>query len=525
MTQNSAPSAAENALAQTALDHVRRIFKGNGIKADSIQILSQNIATHSVNAGTYLELKPLTSEKTVGGRSIIGQPVNSREEASAKINQIMSQTIHDATMKAQIANILLQRSDKGFGLHQQAVPIGFLGREFSWHEPCSTCQGRGQSTCPQCQGRKTQTCNKCSGRGLTICPQCRSTGMIQGVKCSRCQGQRYVPCDQCRRSGFMTCRTCNGMGTGKCTTCGGAGAKTHVMTLAPQALTYFEFDAKSLPKGAADVIETDAIKLVEGGKVKIQGRMADDKENALGASYEVSFPYGEIVFSVGKKEVKANVFGHKGDITLFPHLLDKLIAPAVEDLEDAAKNIGSVADAIQKATRYRVIAQGFLYASKASVEKATFALLKIYDIGLSQSMAEKIVSLADTTTSRITKKPRYYGLGIGLGATAIFNALYYLLPVRSTIASYLPDARMDIILDVPPIVIGGMITTIAIQMSAAKAMQSALGKLIEKGLKGTSSIKTRDSGWIGWVGAVILTLLFAALSIPSPYWYSLIMDG
>lgn len=58
----------ESALANAALTHVRAIFKGNGIKSDKITILSQKIAQHTMNAGTYLELKPVMAERSAPGR-------------------------------------------------------------------------------------------------------------------------------------------------------------------------------------------------------------------------------------------------------------------------------------------------------------------------------------------------------------------------------------------------------------------------------------------------------------------------
>jgi hypothetical protein len=518
----------EQQLAQTALERVRAIFKGNGVKGDSIKILSQKIAHYTMNAGTYLELRPGSSERNVPGKISVGQMVASREEAAKQVDQAMVKAAGDAASRAQIADVLLRRPDQGFGLPQQTLPIDFLKKEFTWHEGCQTCRGTAQAPCPRCQGRRVEPCIKCSGRGLMPCPLCRTTGLLQGNKCTRCFGHRYVPCDSCQKSGMMKCRVCAASGVTKCTMCNGQGWKSYTLTLATQALTYFEYDPKSIPKGAADMIETQGAVLVRDGKIKVKGRIADDKPNALGASYEVTFPYGEIIVQVGKKEVKANIFGHKADITEFPYILDKVLAPAVEDLEEAAKNIGSVAAKIQKATRYRLIAQAFLHASRNSAKKTVEFLMKTYDIGLSAAMAEKIAVLADSTTLHITRKPRFYGLGLGLMASAGISGCYYLLPLRAKIAAYLPDPRLDAVLDILPLLLGGMIATAMIQISAAGAIKKALGHLGRKNQKKMRAPKAGAMAWWGYALTFVIMIgvmeVAANTNASSPYWYEMLRN-
>lgn len=511
-----------------ALEKVRNLCKGNGVKADAIKIVSHKIERYSINAGTYLELKPVVSERSAPGKIVSGQLTSSREQAGKMVDQVLLQAAINPATKAQMANVLLSRPDQGFGLNHQAIGIDFLKQDFTWHEACSACHGTAQGPCQKCHGRRVETCIKCTGRGLMLCPMCRGTGLLQGVKCNRCMGQRYVPCDGCQRSGMMPCRTCNAMGTQKCGTCNGQGFKSYVMSLNAQAMTYFEYDRKSIPKGAADAIETQASALAASHKIGLRGRIADDKENILGASYEVDFPFGEIIFQVGKKDVKANLFGYKADLMDFPLLLDKILASAVEELEDAARNVGNVAGKIRKATRYRAIALAFITASKTSRQKTAATLLRQYDIGLSMGMAEKIATLADTTTAHITRKPRIYGLLTGLMITAGLNAAYYILPVRSNIASYLPDARIDFILDLLPVIIGGIVTTMTIQASSKGAIRKALGHLFAKDKKATLTPKAGSMAYAGYAGAVIIMPIIieiaSRMGMQAPYWYQLIKN-
>lgn len=526
---DAAPApVSDQTLVKTALEKVRAILKGNGVKLETITVASHKITHHTMNAGTYLELRPASSEKSFPGKTTSGQLVGSRDEAAKAIDQAMMQAANDATAKAQIANVLLSRNDQGFGLQRQTIPLDFLKKEFCWHEGCSTCNGTAKAACQRCQGRRIETCIKCTGRGLMQCPMCRATGLLQGQKCPRCHGQRYAPCDQCQRSGMMGCRMCSATGVMKCPTCAGQGWKTHVLTLAAHALTYFEYEGKLVPKGAADMIETQAAQLVINKRIKVQGRIADEKENVLGANYEVEFPYGDIVFALGKKEAKANIFGFKGELINFPNVLDKIAGGAVQDLEEAARNVGDVAEKIRSATRYRVIAQGFLTVSRTSVKKAAQQLLKQYDIGLSSGTAEKIAVLADQTTSLITRKPRYYGLAGGLALMAACAAGFYLMPVRSQVASYLPSAKFDLVLDILFLGAGGLLTTFCIQRAGAGAIRKALGHLIPPGMKNTLMPKARSIGWWGYGGVFVIMLACMEMAADgagtAPYWYEMIRN-
>lgn len=518
----------EQKLVQAALAHVQAVFRGNGVKKDNIKILSHKVSRYAMNAGTYLELKPVMSERSAPGKIVSGALATSRDEAMRAVDATMRSAATDAAAKAQIANVLLQRPDQGFGLNRQVVPLDFLKRDFTWHESCHTCQGTSKAPCQKCQGRRLETCVKCSGRGLMPCPMCRATGLLQGNKCTRCHAQRYIPCDGCQRSGMMPCRTCNASGVMKCPTCAGHGWKSNIITLTAQALTYFEYEAKAIPKPAADAIETRAPQLAAEQRIKITGRIADDKENVLGASYEVNFPYGEIQFQIGKKDVKAFVFGFKSDVLEFPYLLDKMLAPAVEELQAAANDQGSVADKIQKSTRYRLIAQAFLKGSRLSIKKTAAYLMKTFDLGLSPDMAERISALADRTTAMITRKPRIYGLVAGLVIVAGMAAAYYLLPLRSAIAAHLPDQRFDIVLDLLPIALGSILTTISIQLAGAKAIRKALGHLIPAGQKNTLVPKTQSMGWWGFAGTIATCIAMmetaAQVKSSSPYWYEIVRN-
>lgn len=526
---DSSHAPQHHPLLQKALEHVQKIFKGNGIKSNAITISEGKIEQHSLSASTFMELRPAFGDRHVPGKVLVGRPVSSRDEAQKLCDQTMRKAATDTAIHARITELLLKRSDQGFGLQQAAIEIPFIKEEYSWPESCQSCHGNGKAVCQKCQGRRIETCIKCKGRGMMPCPTCRMTGMLQGVKCSRCHGQRYVACDGCRHSGMMSCRGCNASGQTHCQLCGGQGWKTHVLSLTAQGITYFEYDAKSVPKGAADMIETQGAYLAEQGVIKIDGQMVDTKENALGASYTVTFPYGDVTFQIGKREAKAHIFGYKARITEFPHVLDKILAVPVEDLEGASADRGDVAGKIRKATRYRLIAQAYLGIMKHREDFVVKNLLKIYDIGLGQVMAEKIVHLAKTTLSHITKKPRMIGLAYGAIATATMMAIYYLLPIRSSLAGILPDQRFDIIFDILPIVISGFISTNVVRLQAVSAVKTALGHLIKNQSDNDKLIPSAGHfAWVGYVVAALISLIAIVICHQAgyqiPHWYSAIIN-
>ncbi len=514
-------------LAQAALEKVRALCKGNGVKASAISIVRHSIGLHTLHAGTYLELKPVVSEREAPGKITSGTMVGSREEATKQIDSVMISAVRDASVRTQIAASLLSRPDKGFGLGGQQIPIDFLKREFTWHDACPTCHGNGQGPCPKCQGRRIEPCIKCSARGLMFCPNCRGTGLLQGVKCQKCFGQRYVPCDMCRKTGMMPCRTCHGHGTSKCASCGGQGWRSHIITLMAGAITYFEYDAKSIPQHAAHMIEAAGAALVKDQKIRLEGRAADDKENAVGANYEVTFPYGDITFALGKKEIACGVFGYKADLVNFPMILEKMVQRGIDDLEEAAAGSGSVGAKIKSATRYRLIAQGVLYAARTTPQKASGLLLKKYDAGLSQSAADHIVTLAETAIARITKKPRQRGLALGIAINAALSAVYFATPVRAFITRLLPDIKFDILIDFIPLLLGGTITLMSVRTMAAGSVQNALGHLVPDSQKKTLIPKAGQAPQIGYAAALILTPVMIelgrALGNATPYWYQYLL--
>ncbi len=504
---------APEELVSTALSHVVALFGGNGVKKEDIKLLSHSVALHTLNASTHLEVKPVFQERQVPGKVVAGQVLGSRDEAMKSANHVITQTLTNSAAKAKMANVLLDRAEKGFGLRNIVIPVDFVRQEFTWHEPCHTCHGTSRSTCPKCQGRKLETCIRCNGRTLMFCPMCRGTGLLQGNACPRCKGQRYVPCDGCQRSGMMGCRVCTQTGQVKCVTCNGVGYKTNILLLLAEAMPTFSYDPKSIPKNAADAIEMNGSKLAQDGSLKIEGRIADDAEKVLGASYEVTFPCGKMLFDIAGVEIKSQLFGYNAVLTGMPNHLDKLLGQALRNLEEALTGHQNLIGEIKAATRYKLLAKTFLLAQQTSPRKALQTLSKQYDAGVSSAFLEKSVKLAVAASSKITQAPRYKGLASGLAASAALLCGYYFSPVRAALGAYLPSSPVDIVLDIVPAILCGALTTFVIRYTGASAIRTALGHLVNDEKRKKLMARAQGLGLWGYAGAFLLTLLLVEISV------------
>jgi len=364
------------------------------------------------------------------------------------------------------------------------------------------------------------------------CNMCRNTGRMQGPNgqqkpCTKCHGERRMICPLCRRSGKIPCRQCRATGYMNCSSCSGAGVFNHVTHLSGQALTYFEFDRSAIPPSVIDLIDKDAPALVTNGHIQVSSEAADTSNGALGLSYDMRFPYGEIEFNLRKKPLKAHLFGYKSRLLDLPPFLSALIAPGLKELEQAASGQGNVAEKIKRASRYRILGLALLSAAQNSTRKTTETLHRKYPAGIQKDTLTKITNFAERATAHITRKPRLYGLAAGLVLVTLLYALYYLGPGRALIAPHIQNENLHIIIDLMLIFIGGTLTTFSIQMSARKALHDTIGHLVPEKQRKKLVPRTHSSGWIGYAGSLTLYFIMIGITVHkasanTPVWYSTI---
>jgi len=506
----------------TALARVKELCKGNGVKPDQIAIIQQSLGIHSLKAKTTVTLKSSLQERVAHGKTAGGVKVASRDEALKLIEQSISGAALTPALKAQIAGVLLGRPDKGFALSQQTIALDTLKKDYTYHHSCAACGGAARVSCPKCQGRRVEVCIRCNGRGMMSCHMCHSTGLIQGATCTTCQGHRQIRCTQCQGSGQMACRTCQSSGISVCHECHGQGVKHHSIGVTVTGHTAFEYEAKSIPHGAASAIDNDGPALAKTTKIKIDGYPIEDDQNTLGVSYNVTFPYADVVFQVGGKTFTAGIFGYDADLVNFPPILDKLLLPGIGYLEDAAQNRGDIVAMVKQACQYRAIRLALSILLKTSPKKAAALLVKKFSPALSPGTSQKILFLLVKALSHLTMKPRLYGCAGGMGLSATIMGAVYLTPARGMMGSILPPSPLDIVLDLGIWGLCGFIILACIQWISGRAVTKIFG------LGGADKASSRavpqlpgNTRW-GFAGASILMLLFLGLrmmaGLPMPIW-------
>lgn len=526
---------ADPKLAEKALQMVKTLCRGNGVKTDQVTLKSFSGQMITIAAHTYLEVKPVTREKVVPGKQVIGTMTPGRPGALSAIDQTILNAIKHAGLRRQMIDILLKRADKGFALPESTtLSVDFLTQDFCWHESCRHCSGQGKSPCPRCNGNMREQCNQCMGRTMVPCTLCRGNGTITGQNgktqpCTRCHGQRQMGCPLCQRTGKITCRQCRGNGYSQCTSCSGSGVFTHTLSLTPQLVTHYEYARADAPLDILHLLDAHANEFMMKGHMKVSANPAQTDPGILAIEYDVTFPYGEIIFMLGKRELKAKLFGFKSRLTNLPNFLEKITAPGFDHLEVAASGQGSVAAQIKKASRYRLIAQALLMAGQNSVRVTADSLMKKFPMGLSKNMAEKIAKTADGAVGNITRKPRYVGLALGLILVTGLYAFYYLGTGRAMLAVPVSLFRFDVLIDLFIILLGGTLTTLCIRMSAANAMRRALGHLVDAKNRRKLIPKAGASAWWGYAGGFFIYLIMVELTrhvdgAVVPAWYQFIFQ-
>ena len=527
-------SEAHQNLAQQALKTLQAVCRGNGAKAASVKVESFKADMLKIPAYSFIELRPQTSEKKEKGKVSKGHIVSGKDDVMRTIDQTMLRTLRDTSARKQIANLLLKRPDQGFGFHNGSVTVDFLTNDFTWHEGCGACAAQGRSACPRCQGLGRETCPQCNGRTMVPCNFCRGSGSVNGQDgrpqpCSKCHGQRQMVCPMCQRTGKTPCRQCGSSGHMACTACGGTGWFSHVVHVTTQAVTHFDMDRGLIPSAVAPLIDKNAANLIQKGHIKVSARTAETKEDVLGLEYVMQFPYGDITFNVRGKPIKGSLFGFKARLLALPDFLDKLLAKGIKCLEEAAGGQGSVADKIHKSSRYRVIAHALLNAAQNSAGKTASDLLQKFPLGLSRRAAEDIAKYSDQAVARVTRKPRYVGLVIGLILVGGLYGFYYLGPGRDMISPYIGNPKLNAFVDLFLVFVGGTMTTLCIRLNAARSLQHALGHLVPPKDRKRLIPKARTSAVWGYAGGLMLYLVMVELTVHlsaanTPVWYQALRD-
>lgn len=518
--------AAQKDLPQRALKQIRALCQGNGVAADSVQIKSARGSMIVCEAITHIELHPDLEEEKKKGRYETGQVLENPEKLQEAIDELLAASIKSEETRKFLANMLLERPDKGFSLHAEYFDVPPLKRDYCFHEPCGTCGGQGRISCNRCGGQGREVCSQCHGRTMLSCTYCHGSGFTQGpdgqqIQCSRCFGQRQVACPLCQKTGSIACRQCKGSGSSKCNACGGNAFYTNITHLNVKLKTLFEIDRAALPDPVVKIIEDNGAKMAEKGHIKLHAEQVKREDGGLAIQYTAEFPYGDLELAINGKPLKTHLFGYKGKMLRLPNFLDKLVEPNFQNLQQAANGEGAVAGKVRKAANSRLIAQGLLFSVTMPPKKAMKALKQKFPMGASNDLIKQIIVLSNQALTNVTRKTRFGGIGLGMVITTLINAAYFIGPVRHTVESSLNNPIFLTIADLSLIVLGGLICTSVAKTMAKRPLKKALGSLMPAKQRGKFKPKTSGSPLPAYIAsaivffAVIMLTKFIGGAIPN----------
>ncbi len=519
-------------LEKKALKTLRAVCAGNGIKVASVRLNGFEPQYYKTVCSVIFTIKPDIDEKTIHGRHP-GEVCGSKQQAHETINTYVHDLRNDKAFHESLKQSLISRKDHGLGIQKdEKIAMTNYQRSMVCHEECSQCRGKGQTTCHQCNGNKQERCMRCHGTSKIQCVHCGSTGRLrqnnQEVQCHYCRGTGQAPCDLCRNTGKTPCRTCGARGVINCQTCSGSGWFTHIYHVIVTAFGRLNFNKDHIPPKLVGLFERSMGKLIENEALKIENvgeSVGVYEDGALSISYEIGFPYGDVHFVLKDKPVDASIFGYNGKIVNLPPVLDKLIAPGLRKLENAARQKGDIAKQLKEASKYKIIAMALLQSARYSAKKTAMIIKRRYPMGISSSTLENMAKMADKATSDISKKPKSLGLIIGLMVSAALYGLYLITPVRTMATSELANPMLHIVLDVILVGLCSYLSIFISQMTAKKAMQTALGHLLPPNQRQGLVPKAGNIIYFAIVGCALLFagLCEASIYIPditTPSWYA-----
>ncbi len=477
MTDPSNPLAQ---VPQKALKKIRALCQGNGAAADSIQIKDAKGEMVQFEALTHLDLIPETRDEKVSGKVQTGELLKDSSEVSHKITEQIKVVMGNSDSRKELANMLLQRPDKGFSLHGQAFGVPALNRDFSIYHACGKCQGQGQEQCPRCKGVRREICVKCHGKTMVPCQYCGARGTVTGpdgkpMQCSRCFGHKQVICTYCQKVGTISCQQCNATGAIQCSTCRGAAFYTEIIRVIMKIKTAFEIDRTTVPNESVKLMEDTGDMLVRNNHIQVVPEQIRRDDGGLAILYKGSFPFGDLSVTINGKIAQCQVLGYNAKFTKIPNILDGLTAGPRKILENAAKGKGKILGQINKARKTRIFGEALQLCLLLPRKKAMTALRKKYPVGISNKAIKHIIQIAYLALQNATKKSRTIGFSLSALMIALFGALYFLGPLRYFLLTLVKSEPVISLFDFALIPLGALLCRVMARQFAKQPLRKALG--------------------------------------------------
>lgn len=513
------PPPIDERVRENALKKMVALARGNGIKVDKIKIAHAAALTYSFKAQGFVRLTTHYTSKTEPGKSEKGEKIGTPDAFEAALRNMTMDAQKDNAKRQVVLDAVQKRADSGFGAKEDILKFDTLTRDFVSHEGCGTCATTGKTTCPRCGGNKMMTCQNCHGRQVILCPNCRGTGKVnrngsQSV-CTRCKGRTRIQCPHCQGRGSTPCKGCNASGQAACGACKATGWLSHFAHVELIGHLHFNYERQGLPRELSKLIDAFGSRYAEKkdleATVLTNAYQEDEPRETVPIGYEVTAPYGEITFTLGKKPVEATLLGWNGDLIKAPDFIDDLTKKGQEDLRRAADGQGNVGEHLRNAAKYRILRETIIIcAGKIQTRKALSQIMARYKVGISSEKIVQLMAQANRALHIITRKPRIVGLSAGALLFAGISAAYFMAgrgivfdAFRMNVAAVDPLLLISMI-DVCLVLIGIMMGVSSSQIFAKLALKKTL-----QGLASPAGIKRimPKIGWTLWAAtAISLTL-------------------
>lgn len=528
-------------LLDAALALVKAAVKGNGLAPEKVTF--DTFEGHVLHLETFerFKIEPRISEKLVHGKEK-GEVVGSQQIAREKAQALVARVTLNPDVKKNTVEILKKRADLGFGLDSFYINLDTMNKVFVVHEICPVCSGASKMLCQTCQGSGKKVCIKCHGKLEIVCPVCRGMKFMNTTagrtQCTRCYGKGEAPCKMCQRRGFTQCPQCKGGGRAQCRNCTGTGWHSHITRVEIRAKSRFDFDRESMPPEMPELLEklrgevvTDKhgqVSIIEDKTREEELNQSSDKDEYV-IPYKLHIPWGHIRFVLDAELLEGKLFGFRPALVHTPPFLEKTAQVGLKLLAEAANTKRNAADRISEASRYRAVAETLVVTSQNGKRKALELLHRRYPFGFSAETLKRMVLQAEKAQHNVTRRTRMIGMMIGLSIVAVLDWAYYVGPGRKFLLSLAgSEALQQNLADLMLVALGGIITTLAMQISSAKALRNAIGRLVPPERRKKMLPKAGREAFIGCALGLVIYLLMVELSLgtgaESPPWHTWILS-
>ena len=473
-------------LREIAMKQMLEAVKGNGIKADDVEMTKFEGETLEFLAQTELKLMNKNIIKhqmgKVTGPKLLASTEMFQEEADKEMNKIA----HSYDVIERMRDAILNREDKGLALSNIKVKLPFLHKDFVVHQPCRPCGAKGQLVCQRCAGKGQESCPRCHGRGSETCPTCAGRQYIQGPnnqnqQCMHCNGTGRTPCSVCHEARQITCSVCKGKTTTLCQQCNGHAFNSVICMAQIDPVCHYGFQRDEIPKQALDKLDLLGSDIQHHADIEVVRRTADmeREHDDIGILYHIKVPMAHVGFELKNLAVPAFLFGIQGQLYDASAFIEKITSPGIKALKRAALGQGDVAKLLGDAGKYRSLRDIILDTSRMKPKKAMEKALRDNPLGLPEETAKKLIIMSQKALQLLNKKPKQIGTIIGFVTAAAIGAAYFVLG-REALPPMIPMPNAQLLSDgigaCAAALVGYLVGSTYINISLKKSLTAILAK-------------------------------------------------